>query len=472
MSTQELIDGPSFSPEDPTTAPITPSRRRLLGCVAAVLLPLTVTACSGNVPRSTPTSYETHAVDTPTPSPETPRTHTTPTPTPHISIAPPDESDETPSKIDEQCARLASSEATANLEEVLANYLDKWFTKPRETPGGVVVVGCGDRTITSIAFGNKTYEKQDPVTLETKYDVSSVTKLFTTMGILMLHEKGVLDIDEPVGTTLPEYAKGAKAAITLRQLLQHKAGIIDKRYSEIINSSTDPAQIEENILDQPIAKEQIGRYTYSNVGFSVVGIAASRQLGYPLTEAIEALIFKPLGMNNTTYTPSKNCAPTTSDYDSTVYNCKLQDRLGRPLQGNSYHTGVFTTGEDMALFMKEVSKALADKRSLFSHELVTTMCTPSSLGYGTGARINGIVNSSGIKANFGDKMSDKACGHTGWNGAHIAWDPDSRISVGFLANGTYSKHMENRYEDFSSWRRGINNRAVEALAKAIEATKR
>lgn len=357
----------------------------------------------------------------------------------------------------------ANEVATSALRQVLVKYLDDKFIKGHQAPGGVIVVGCGEETIASVTFGNKTYEKKNPVTLETKYDVASVTKLFTTMGILMLHEQGVLDIDEPIHTTLPEYAKGLKATITLRQLLQHKAGIIDGKYSQILNGSSEPAQIEENLLDWPVEKDQVNKYNYSNVGFSVAGIAASKQLGRPLTEAIEELIFEPLGMKNTTYTPAQNCAPTTSDYDSTVYNCDLQDRLGRPLQGDSYHTGVFTTGEDIAIFMQEVSKALMNKSPMISREIISTMCTPSSPGYGTGARINDIVTSNGIKTNFG-RLSNEACGHTGWNGTQIAWDPQSGLSIGFLSNGTYDQHMENRYADFSSIRRGANNRVIEVFA--------
>lgn len=411
--------------------------------------PSTSAPAPSELPSTAPSTEPTQTVspsDIPTsepPSTETPST---------------DPSTQVSSEIEQRCAEFAGDVAqTEALRQRVASFLTSQLVKKRQSPGAVVVIGCAEQPIAAVSVGSTRYEEKLPPTLETKYDVSSVSKFFTAMGILMLHEKGMLDIDEPVGKHLPEYAKGTKASVTLRDLLQHQAGIVDGRYSEVLDGSTNPNQIEANLLAWPVKKSQKGAYLYSNVGFSVAGIAASRQLGQPLTEAIEELIFKPLGMKNTTYDPKSDCAPTTSDYDSTTYECTLQDRLGRPLQGNSYHTGVFTTGQDTALFMREVARAFMDKSKVISSELIQAMCTPSSTGYGMGARINGITDATGNKINFGKEMSDQTCGHSGWNGTKISYDPTTGLWTGFLANGTYGSHMESRYDTFSALRRTVNN---------------
>lgn len=290
----------------------------------------------------------------------------------------------------------------------------------------------------------------------------------------MLHEKKLLDIDKLIGEIIPEYAKSDIAKSTIRQLLQHRSGLVDGRYSEVIKDSKDPRQIEKNLFKQPITQKQIGKYNYSNFGFLIAGVAASRQLKRPLNEVIDEEIFKPLYMRDTGYKPKNNCAPTTSDYDMTTYaHCELQDKLVRLLipNGKVSHAGVFTTANNLQLFLAEMNKAFHGKSTIIPQSVVKIMCTDVDPkydpGYGTGMRINDVKNENKIKRNFGDKMSSIACGHTGWNGTHLVWDQSTDLSVAFLSNGTYGKHMETQEEGFAADRRGVNNRVVEALQAAL-----
>lgn len=382
---------------------------------------------------------------------------------PQASASPSDQTDQL-SANQKKCLELVrDAESLQRLKNELAVYAMRNIVADRQAPGGVVVVGCDTQTLVSVPFGKETYSSGAKVTEHTRYDISSSTKPFTALGIIKSAAEGNLELNRPVGDDLPEYSKGAKADISLSELLQHRAGIVDGRYSEIMNGSTDPDQIKQNIVNWPVTKSKIGKYEYSNVGFSVAGIAASHQLGEPLTEVIEKSIFEPLGMSDTTYTPEGDCAPTTSDYDSTVYECDLQDRLGRPMQGETYHTGIFTSGHDMAIFMKELANIQNGNSSIVPKSAFETMIDRSSPGYGMGFRIN----NKDVKtvALLSNKMSSEAFGHTGWNGTMFTYDPATSLWTVFLSNATYKqnlKPMEYRLDKFSDLRRGVNDIAVDA----------
>lgn len=484
---------------------------RLRAGVALATLTTLLTGCTIGSPKASPRATQqmpsaTQTQETPAPASETPSPEASATPsvwvtespsvepTPAVTVTvyrpeptpsptPSDTTEKPKNKSNEPCAVLiGNTAAKASLDTVLKKYLQEKFVDAHRAPGGAVVVNCGDQPITSVTFGRLTYDSNKEVTLATKYDVSSVTKIFTSLGILMLHEKKLLDIDKPIREILPEYAKSDIAKSTIRQLLQHRSGLVDGRYSQVIKDSSNPRQIEKNLFKQPVTKDQIGKYHYSNFGVSIAAIAASRQLKRPLNEVIDEEIFKPLGMKNSGYHPKSNCAPTMSDYDDEKFtHCELQDKLARLLLPNKRvgHAGVSTSASDAQLFLAEMNKAFHGKSSIIPQTVVKTMCKPQGkenesdgYGYGTGMRINTVKNAAGIKRNFGDKMSSIACGHTGWNGTHLVWDQSTDLSVAFLSNGTYGKHMETQEEGFAADRRGANNRVVEALHAALKTANR
>ena len=94
-------------------------------------------------------------------------------------------------------------------------------------PGAVVVVGIGGRIVYRQAFGLRSITpRQAPMTVDTIFDLASLTKVIaTTTAIMQLTERGLIDLDKPVAAYWPAFAGGGKGAITIRELLTHYSAL-------------------------------------------------------------------------------------------------------------------------------------------------------------------------------------------------------------------------------------------------------
>ena len=94
-------------------------------------------------------------------------------------------------------------------------------------PGAVLVVGHDGAVIYRKAYGNRALEpKREPMTLDTVFDLASLTKVIaTTTAVMQLVEQGKVRMNDPVAKYLPEFAQNGKEDITVRQLLTHYSGL-------------------------------------------------------------------------------------------------------------------------------------------------------------------------------------------------------------------------------------------------------
>ncbi len=325
------------------------------------------------------------------------------------------------------------------------------------TPGGTVAVGRGDKLLACAAFG-ATGSSEAVSASETRYDVASVSKLFTTAAILMLAQDNRLGLDQPVGDFLPEYTSGAKAKVTFRMLLQHRSGLHDPKYRTVTRQAKGPEEVWQRVLSTPLRNIPGKRFSYSNFGFATAWAAASRAAGEPLEQFLQRELFTPLSMTNTGYAPDvTHCAPTSpDDNQAKVLTCVPQDELARGLGNASGHAGLFSTAVDLGRF----EAMLASEGSLGGHRYLTSehvqlMRTPQpNTRYGLGARTNN-------QGTAGKEMSRAAWGHTGYTGASAFTDPANGVWVVMLTNGTLHRGAPGAgaYKGM----RAINNTAVTML---------
>src|SRR5688572_6044393 len=97
----------------------------------------------------------------------------------------------------------------------------------KQTPGAIVVVGQGDRTLFEKAYGLRaTVPADEPMTLDTVFDLASLTKVVaTTTAVMTLIEDGRLRLNDPVATHIPGFERYNKGSITIRHLLTHVSGL-------------------------------------------------------------------------------------------------------------------------------------------------------------------------------------------------------------------------------------------------------
>jgi CubicO group peptidase (beta-lactamase class C family) len=145
------------------------------------------------------------------------------------------------------------------------------------------------------------------VTPATQYRIGSITKTFTAAAVLLLVERGELDLDEPVDSYLPGTSLGR---VRLRQLLSHAGGVereaplpmwrtmIGPDVDELLESLTRSATV-----DRPGA-----RWHYSNLGYALLGQVLHRVTGRPGEEIISTELLAPLGLTSTTWQPEPDHA--------------------------------------------------------------------------------------------------------------------------------------------------------------------
>ena len=193
------------------------------------------------------------------------------------------------------------------------------------------------------AAGYADREKGIPYNTETRTYVASVTKQFTAAAVMMLQEKGLLDIDDKLEKYVPEYRYADR--MTLRQMLNMTSGIpnelsvigerLRKRRAEFDMTDADfermvsramapekctPADFLEIVNAEPMSFEPGERFEYSDTNYMLLGDIVARVTGIEYSEFMRRNIFEPLGMNSTVIGADNSEAPSYAEYGGSIYN--------------------------------------------------------------------------------------------------------------------------------------------------------
>ena len=200
------------------------------------------------------------------------------------------------------------------------------------------------------AFGARAIEpKREAMTEDTIFDAASLTKVVaTTPAILLLIERGQIELDAPVSRYWPEFAANGKAAITIRHLMTHTSGL---RPGLDGKSEGREAALEEVCAEKPTA-EPGAQFRYSDINFITLGALVQMVTKRPLENFCATEIFERLGMKDTMYLPpaalSERIAPTTRGTERGV----VHDPTARRMGGVAGHAGLFTTAADLARYAR------------------------------------------------------------------------------------------------------------------------
>jgi CubicO group peptidase (beta-lactamase class C family) len=141
---------------------------------------------------------------------------------------------------------------------------------------------------------------------DTVYRIGSITKSFTGLAALALRDAGTLQLDDPLAKWIPEaaqlvYPSRDSTAITLRQLANHTSGLPRMGPFEPENGPTEDVVVKA-LPKLALETAPGSNWKYSNLGFSLLGIALGRAAKTPYHDVIAAHILKPLGMTATVWT--------------------------------------------------------------------------------------------------------------------------------------------------------------------------
>lgn len=179
--------------------------------------------------------------------------------------------------------------------------VDRLMTYCHETGmfNGTILVARGEEVVYRKAFGIGNREKDESLIPETAFYLASVSKQFTTTGIMILKEKGSLSYEDPLSKFFPDFPDYGKD-VTVRQMMNHTSGIPDHYglgayKKDLRNSDVYELLSQQESLDFPSGD----RYSYSNGGYVLLAMIIEQVSGQPLREFMKTNLFEPLQMKNT-----------------------------------------------------------------------------------------------------------------------------------------------------------------------------
>lgn len=320
--------------------------------------------------------------------------------------------------------------------------------RQRAFPGAAWGVLDRGKVVALDAAGRFTYEPDAPVVQpETVFDLASVTKVVaTTAAAMLLVDRGLFDLDAPVGDILPGLVIGmepgsGKQHVDLRMLLAHSSGL--PAYAPLFREHTTPAALLRATLRLPLEAKPGVRTEYSDFGYILLGKAIEILSGEPLDVFCAREIFAPLGLAFTRFCPpqeSRPSIPPTED-DSTfrgrVIQGEVQDENCFVLGGVAGHAGVFSNVEGLLSFARcMLAKGRGgDGRPLFRPETVNLFATRHDTPDGKSRALGWDVPTEGSSS--GKYFGPRSIGHLGYSGCSLWIDPDQDLAIALLTNRTW-----------------------------------
>ncbi|HKY43042.1 MAG TPA: serine hydrolase [Pyrinomonadaceae bacterium] len=174
--------------------------------------------------------------------------------------------------------------------------------KEKNTPGAVITVVSGDQVVYQKAFGVANVETNTPMQAEMLFRLGSTTKMFTAAALVTLAENNKIKMNEPIGQRI----KGLNPKVantTPHHLLSNSAGVRDFAAPVISNDDASLGNMVRSWKDDIFFADQGEIYSYSSAGFWLSGFVIEEVQGKPYADAMNELLFKPLGMDRTTLRP-------------------------------------------------------------------------------------------------------------------------------------------------------------------------
>jgi uncharacterized protein YbbC (DUF1343 family)/CubicO group peptidase (beta-lactamase class C family) len=335
------------------------------------------------------------------------------------------------------CAGQARFAGSENLDRILNEAVEQ-----DQVPGAVLLVGQPGRQLHYAAYGQRALEPaREPMTLDTIFDVASLTKVVaTTTSVMRLVEEGRVRLASRVTDYLPKF-QGGKSDITVRQLLTHFSGLRPDVDLKPPWSGYDTG-VQLALVDKPVASPG-ERFIYSDINFVLLGEIVRVVSGKPLDEYARDHLFAPLGMTETAFRPPaawrSRIAPTER-VDGQLLRGIVHDPTARYMGGVAGHAGLFSTARDLArwcemlLGMGEVGGV-----RLLQPLTVQKFIEPNSPAFQMVQRGLGFDLDSPYSSNRGELFPIGSYGHTGFTGTSVWIDPATKTYVILLANSVHPK---------------------------------
>jgi CubicO group peptidase (beta-lactamase class C family) len=350
---------------------------------------------------------------------------------------------------------MQTTPEAVGLQASYLNYIDTAVAKSigaGELPGAVVLVARHGQIAYFKAFGNRSVRpKTEPMTVDTIFDLSSLTKVVaTTPSIMLLVENGTLRLEDKVKRYLPKFTGGGKDNITLRQLLTHYSGLrpdfdLSREWFGY------PAALEE-LWKITTVSDPGKEFAYSDLNFIALGEIIHSVSGETLDVFAREHVFVPLDMKDTCFRPPEKMIPRiapTEKRSNTLQYLKglpskasldvmvrgeVHDPTAWRMGGVAGHAGVFSSAQDLAIYAQMLLDSGAYPGGRFlSPATIQAMTSPQSPDKSSQVRGYGWDIESSYSSPRGDIFA-KGYGHTGFSGTSLWIHPPTESFIIILSN--------------------------------------
>ena len=298
--------------------------------------------------------------------------------------------------------------------------------------------------------------------VDTRFDLASITKVFAAVAALAQVERGLLVLDAPLTDLIPEWRRDAHREITLRRILAHDAGFKSGAdYRTLLDRD-----VETFALTEPLAAAPGERVIYSDLGFIALGTILERAAGRSLAAELESAL-RSRHLRSTGYRPRGRDRLTIPATETDAWRGSLQgnvhDEKAYLMGGVAGHAGLFGTARDVAR-LGEWHLAARHGRPTpldpaLAREAVREQAWDPVLRRGLGWALKTNDDNS-----CGTLMSNDTFGHTGFTGTSVWADPARDLSVVLLTNNVHHGRT-----DLRDVRIAVADAAVRACDAAAQA---
>ena len=317
---------------------------------------------------------------------------------------------------------LAQTDVTTKVDQYIQSEM-----KSQQIPGVSVAVMKNGEIIFAKGYGLANVEHQVPVKPETIFQSGSMGKQFTATAVMLLMEEGKLALDDNISKYFPETPE-AWRNITIRHLLTHTSGMTD--YPEGFDFRRDYTEDElyQRAKTIPLAFQPGEKWSYSNIGFVMLGILIHKVSGKFYGDFLQERVFKPLDMSTARVISEADIVPNRAA------GYRL-DNKGQ-LKNQNWVSPTLNTTADGALYLNVYDMAKWDAalytEKLLKRSSLEQMWTPVKLN-------NGKTHPYGFGWALGEVKGHRWVQHGGaWQGfkSQIMRYVDDKFTVVLFANQT------------------------------------
>jgi len=334
------------------------------------------------------------------------------------------------------CYALSDTQVTA-----IQSYLDETRQKTG-VPGMALSVRVGS-DITYFTSGYADKEESIPVSEETLFELASLSKAYTALGILLLEEQGLLSMEDPIQKHLPWFTLRYKGkpvdmnSVTLNHFLHHTSGLVNNRHIGLTPMGDGADMLQKTVeafLDAELAFMPGERFDYGTMNYDVLGLVIAEMSGQSYDDFIITQVLEPLGLHET-YMYGRDAFSTGRLAKGYVTSFLRIIPVEAPKYEGSKPSGyIISCSKDMARWMDiqlglvddipEIYRAIVEK----SHYANTSVPAVTDLYYAGGWVVDAageFIEHGGDNLNF---TSD------------IKMYPKSQIAITLLTNGNLTNN--------------------------------